>query len=352
MKPELTCTQLIIFALCAPVYVFLLPSKDPRPGVPIKNRLAEIDFVGTILVVGAFVSGVMAVSFGGIVYSWNSGQTIGLFVCSAVLFILFAVQQGLSILTTPERRLFPVHFLFSKIMVILFVQCSCAVTAIFVPIYFIPLLFSFTRGDTALDSGVRLLPFICLMVFFVILNGGMMSAFGYYTPWYIWGGALVVIGASLMYTVDEFTSTSRIYGYLVLLGIGAGSYGQASFSVAQAKVPKAEIPLAIGYISLAQIGGATIALAIANSVFLNQATNGILTLLPGTPLAEVQGAIAGTGSSFFNNLKPDVKTQVLGVITAAIGKNYILSIVAGALTLVLTPFMSFEKLFLAAGAAG
>jgi hypothetical protein len=50
-----------------------------------------MDYVGSILTMGAFVSGVMAVSFGGVTYEWNSGQTIGLFCCSGVLFILLGL---------------------------------------------------------------------------------------------------------------------------------------------------------------------------------------------------------------------------------------------------------------------
>lgn len=196
-----------------------------------------------------------------------------------------------------------------------------------------------------------MLPFIALMVLMVILNGSVMSKYGYYAPWYLFGGIFIVIGASLLFTVTADTSTSRIYGYTVLLGIGAGSYIQASFSVAQVKVPPSEIPLAIGFISMAQIGGATIALAIANSVFLNQATSGISALLPDVPFATVQGAVAGAGSTFFANLDSSVKSQVLQVLTASISRIYILSITAGALTICLVPLMSWEKLFLTPGAA-
>jgi len=72
--------NLCVGALFAGVWIFLLPRHDPRPGVPTKNRITEIDYVGTILIAGAFVSGVMAINFGGSVYAWNSGRIIGLFV--------------------------------------------------------------------------------------------------------------------------------------------------------------------------------------------------------------------------------------------------------------------------------
>lgn len=53
---------------------------------------------------------------------------------------------------------------------------------------------------------------------------------------------------------------------LFLLGIGAGMFIQASFSVAQAKVTKARAADAAGFISLAQNLGITLSLAISGSV--------------------------------------------------------------------------------------
>ncbi|KAI9820110.1 MAG: hypothetical protein M1832_003817 [Thelocarpon impressellum] len=343
--------NLVVGGLFAPICLFLLPSKDPRPGVPWTKRLGELDFTGTVLVTGALTSGVMAISFGGITYDWNSGRIIGLFVCSGVLFILFGLQQAWAILTTEEHRIFPVPFLKNRDMVLLFVLTACAITSTFLPIYFIPIFFQFTRGDSALDAGVRLLPYVCLLVFFCILNGAMMSKFGYYMPWYVFGGAFALIGGALMYTVDEFTSTSAIYGYSVLLATGAGSYCQTSFSVAQAKVAPQEISMAIGFITLGQLGGGTVALAIANSLFLNQSTAKIVRLLPGVPLETVRNAISGAGSALFKSLSPELRAEVLAAIVASIGRVYILVITAAALSIVVSVFLKREKLFMEMGGA-
>ena len=339
----LKSSKVFIGALCAPVYFLILPPFDPRPGVPYRKRLSELDYLGTLLMIGACVAGVMAINFGGIIYPWNSGQTIACFVVSGVLFIVFGLQQSLCILTTEETRIFPCQFLKNKTLVILFMQMSASVTVFFVPIYFVPLFFQFTKNDSAIGAGVRLLPLICPLIFFVILNGALMSKYGYYMPWYLVGGCIALIGSALMYTVDLNTSTSKIYGYQILLGIGGGMYAQASFSIAQVKVPPHEIPLAIGFISLAQIGGATIALAIANSVFLNQATAGILAVLPNEPIALVQGAVSGAGSTFFQTLDPSVRNAVLSAVSHAIGRIYILAITGAALSVVLAVFMSREK---------
>ena len=61
--------NLCIGALWAPVYFFLLPGRDPQPGKSFLARMAEIDWIGNTLIAGAFVSGIMAIAFGGVVYS-------------------------------------------------------------------------------------------------------------------------------------------------------------------------------------------------------------------------------------------------------------------------------------------
>ena len=343
--------NLVIGGIFAPVYLFILPRFDPRPGVPIMKRLREVDWVGTLLIIGAFTSGVMAISFGGNLYAWNSGRVIGLFCTSGVLFIMFGTQQGLALLTTKERRIFPVEFLRQRIMLILFASTSAAATATFLPIYFIPLYFIFVKNDSALDAGVRLLPFVFLLVFFCIANGGILSAYGLYMPWYLVGGLFVVAGGAAMYTIDSNTSTGAIYGYSILLGIGAGMYVQTSFSVAQAKTEPHMIPLAIGFITCGQIAGATIALSISNAVFLNESTANISQILPDVTRSQIQATISGAGSSFINGLDSDTKARVTAAIVQAIDKVYILEIAAGCITVVLSLGMKMEKLFLEGGGA-
>lgn len=344
--------NLCVGALFAPVYLFILPRFDPRPGVPLMRRLREIDWLGTLLIIGAFTAGVMAISFGGNIYAWDSGRVIGLFVTSGVLFIMFGVQQGLTILTTKERRIFPVEFLSQRIMLILFACTASGSTATFMPIYFIPIYFQFARGDDALEAGVRLLPLVFFLVFFCIANGAVLSAYGLYMPWYLVGGLLTVAGGAAMYTVDTSTSAGKIYGYSILIGCGAGMFVQASFSVAQAKTQPHLIPLAIGFITCAQVGGATIALTIANAVFLNESTKRIGEVLPDVTRATIQATVSGASSTFLQNLDPATKVKVIAAIVKSIDMVYILEITAGALTAVLSLGMKTEKLFMAAGAAG
>ena len=77
------------------------------------------------------------------------------------------------------------EMLYSWDMILLFIQTAASITCTFVPVYFLPLYFQFVHQDAVFHSRVRLLPFICVLVTAVVLNGLLMSKTGYYKPWYM-----------------------------------------------------------------------------------------------------------------------------------------------------------------------
>ncbi|KAJ5096378.1 Major facilitator superfamily domain general substrate transporter [Penicillium alfredii] len=340
--------NLFIGAACAPFYLFLIPSKDPQPGASVKERTSDLDYPGIVLQGAALTAIILAVNMGGVTYPWDSGRIIALFVVAGVLFIALGIQQVWTIGTTVARRIIPVQFFRSRTVLLLFGASASSGACAFVPIYMVPLFFQFTRSDGALMAGVRLLPFVIVMIVFVFVNGALMAKLGYYMPWYLVGGLLTVAGSALMYTVEQDTSESRVYGYTVIIGAGVGMFLQAAFSVAQAVVDVENVAPAIGFITLAQFVGITLALAIANAVLLNESEDRIMQILPNVPLGDIQAAILGARSGIVKNLSPDLKAQVLDAIVSAMDKTYILVLAGGALVAVSSLLMRREKLFGAA----
>lgn len=168
-------------------------------------------------------------------------------------------------------------------------------------------------------------------------------------PWYTLGGSLTLVGAALMYTVDQNTSEARIYGYLVIMGVGTGLWLQASFAIAQAVVDPENIPAAVGFCTLAQFLGITIALAIANSIYLNYSETKIAEILPNVSNSEIQALMEGVSGNFLDTLTARQKTQVLDVIVKAISKTYLLVVAGASMVVLLSFFMKREKLFTSSG---
>ncbi|ROV87839.1 hypothetical protein VMCG_10547 [Cytospora schulzeri] len=308
-------------------------------------RVKSLDLVGTILSAGAITAFVMAISFGGSVYAWDSGQIIGLFVTTGVIWIAFVVQQRYSLLTTPENRLFPASLLKSWEMDIIFAQMASAQVVVTVPVYFIPLYFQFAKDASAMRSGVQLLPFVLPLVFAVMLNGSVMAQVGYYMPWYLGGSALALAGSALLYTINAETNDARIYGYSVLTAFGVGMFSQAGFAIAQMKATPKQLAQAVAFIGIGQVGGITLALTMSNSIFLNESTDKLAKVLPDLPRSALQQAVSGFGADFFQSLTSDERQRVLAAIIESIDNTFIMVITACAFSLVLSVFMKREKLF-------
>lgn len=287
----------------------------------------------------------MAISFGGTVYAWSSGPIIALFVLFPVLMSLFLIQQFLCIATTPETRLWPVEFFTNPFMINMFLQIAGATTGVFIPIYFTPLYFSFIQGDTSLQSGVHLLSYVIPMVVVCVVNGYSMSYFGYYTPWFVFGATFTLIGSALLHTIDTDTSNARVYAYSALAGLGSGAYIQATFSVAQMKAPKEQAKYVMGFLTNAQLAGPAFALSIANAAFLNEATASLQKILPAASKGQIQLVMAGAAGDYVNSLSAGTKLMVTGAIVKALDKPFVVSLTAGALTLLLALCLKWEKLF-------
>ncbi|PWY66752.1 hypothetical protein BO70DRAFT_419069 [Aspergillus heteromorphus CBS 117.55] len=310
---------------------------------------------------------------GGSDWPWGGDCSIALFVVAGILFIVFGVQQTFHICCNEKNRLFPIHFLKRRSLPILFILNTCASSGLFISVYKIPLFFQFTMGDTAIKASLRLLPFVLVLIFIIIMNGHMMTKFGYYLPWYVFGCTLELIAAALVckppiplhdplfggilnnfvsVVVKTGTSASAIYGYTSLMALGVGAFNQAGYSVVQAKVKTSEIPWALGFMMVSQLGGIVIGLGTAGAIFVNEATEGLLKLLPEVDPEVVKNAIAGTSSSLFDTLTIDERAKALDVIVHAINQVYILLITAGAMGVVLSVFLKSEKLFLEVAAGG
>ncbi|KAI3539791.1 hypothetical protein CSPX01_08747 [Colletotrichum filicis] len=262
----------------------------------------------------------MGISFGGVLYEWDSGSEIA-------LFIVFGIQQAYRIGTTKERRIFPAELITSRkyhrTIILMFCVTAAGGCAIFVPVYFVSIFFQFTRGDSAIDAAVRLLPFILVMVTVTLTQGGMLSQpsgkFGLYMPWFTVGGIIIVMASTLMYVVKTDTSTAWIYGTSAMLGAGVGTSTQAGFPIAQTSLPAPKAAVASSLIALAQTSGINIALAVNNAVFLNRTEKRSTAILPDAVTEDqIQAAIAGVGTNFATTLPPRMHQEVLEAIVEAL----------------------------------
>ncbi|KAK2591311.1 hypothetical protein QQS21_010995 [Conoideocrella luteorostrata] len=110
----------------APIYFIVLPDYHPLNGIPLRRRLAMLDYIGALLSSATFLCVMMAMNFGGVLWRWNDGRSVALFVLAGVFWVLFCLQQVYTVGTSMDHRIFPMHFFKNYAMVNLFITMNTA----------------------------------------------------------------------------------------------------------------------------------------------------------------------------------------------------------------------------------
>lgn len=118
--------NLVLAAIFGPILLYMSPTRQPRPEMSFWRKLTEIDWLGSTLFAVAFVAYVIAFTFGGATWKWSDGRFIATTTVCGVVLAAFILTQYFSVFT--RNRIFPVQFLRSRTMILLFVGTATSAT--------------------------------------------------------------------------------------------------------------------------------------------------------------------------------------------------------------------------------
>lgn len=227
-----------------------------------KQTIEELDIFGNLLFIPSLCCLFLAFSWAGTKYSWSSAIVIGLLVAFAGSILLYALHER----RRGDAATLPLRVLKNRSVFAAAVWMLCANTnGIFLE-YYMPTYFQVVREQSAIRSGLLMLPVLLGFLSSVLLGGSGISLVGYYVPFMWLGTLLMPISAGLMTTWTVTTAMSRIVGYSFLLGFGVGIGAQGPQTAVQTVLPKADIPLGIAVVLFAQNIGPAIAMAIGQTI--------------------------------------------------------------------------------------
>lgn len=100
---------------------------------------------------------------------------------------------------------------------------TCTNTCEFFIMFYIPVYFQFTRNDISLMATLRLLLYLMFAITFNLTSGWALSMIKYQMPMcLVWGIAITFADALFVAYPSPSTPAAHIYGFGILMGIGAG----------------------------------------------------------------------------------------------------------------------------------
>lgn len=305
--------------------IVLLLLRIPSEAKPVeatwKEKFLQMDFLGAAFVMGLIVSYILAVQYGGQTKAWRSSEVIGLLVGAFAIFVTFVfweIYQG-------ERAMIVPRILKKRdVWVSCIFQFFFAGTY-FVILFYLPIYFQSVFNVSPIGSGVRNLPFIILLTIAVILQGGILTKVGYFTPIMAIGGALTAIGCGLFYTFEVDTSVGKWVGYQIFCGFVIGLTFQTTLTVVQSSSTPEDMSSSTAMIFFFQMIGGAFLLAASQSAFNNTMIATLASTAPGVDPA----VVLVTGATQIRAAFPS--DQVPGVIAAYMaGLKVVFAIATGA----------------------
>ncbi|KAL6695683.1 major facilitator superfamily domain-containing protein [Trichoderma pleuroticola] len=324
-----------------PIASTILFFNTPRAAKPreatVKEKLLQLDPLGTIILMGAIITYLMAVHYGGQIDSWNSARVIGLLVASIVFFIIFAFIERWQ-----DERAMVVPRLFVKrdIGVALFYTFFQG-GALFSMIYYFLLYFQAIRGTDPVISAVHNLPFIIAAMTLAIGSGIFISSTGLATPVMVGGSAIATLGCGLCYLFDLNTRAGVWIGIQIVVGIGLGCAFQVPIMVGQVSVDVTDLPAATAMILCFQTIGGAIWVSASQSIFINRMLIAVPQFAPGVDPKQVVSTGAGELRRVFGS------DEILGIVSTyltGIRAAYLLCCAVVGASLLVGVFLPWNRL--------
>lgn len=208
---------------------FHTPTAAQPLAAPLREKLLQMDLPGTTLLMGAVISFILALQYGGQTHPWASSLPVGLLVGFVLLLAAFTaveVVQG-------ERAMLAPRLMRDRNVWVSGVFACVFAGAYFVVIYYLPLYFQSIDGASPIASGVRNLPLILAVTVATVVSGASISRTGVATPLMVVGAVLATVAAGLLYTLDVGTGSGPWIGYQVLGGLGWGVAFQVPMIIGQ-----------------------------------------------------------------------------------------------------------------------
>ncbi len=316
------------------------------PAVSTKQQ-HKIDYLGAVTLAGFATAVVLATSWGGTTYAWNSPVIIGLFAASAALLVAWYFSARYAAEPVLPLRLFR-NSVFSVSAAI----SLAAGFAMFGALSFLPLFLQVVHGVSPTISGVYLLPMVLGMLITSIGSGQLIARTGHYKVFPIVGAASLTVALFLLSTMDETTSSGLMSLYFFILGFGLGLIIQVLVIAVQNTVSYADLGAATSGVTFFRSIGGSFGVSVFGAIFANQLANQLGAALTGKKLPPgFSAASVQSNSSALKALPADLRDAIEHAYSLALQPVFRTAVPIALVAFVLAWFLREVPLRTAAGAA-
>ncbi|KAF7340295.1 Iron permease [Mycena venus] len=204
-------------------FVAFLRLRTP-PGT-LREKFARIDYIGNILVVAATTSTVIALTWGGIEFTWGSAHVLVPLIIGLIGLAVFIVYEG----RFAEYPMVPFDVLSTRTALSGYAQNFFTSMILITISYYLQVYWQACYNVSPIGSGVDGLGVAFIAAPMGLIAGVIIQKTNSYRIPIGVGWILMIVGIGLLSTLDADTSRGKSIGYSIIAGMGIGVLILASY---------------------------------------------------------------------------------------------------------------------------
>jgi len=187
------------------------------PSIRTKVKAAAIDFAGSFFMTATLVPFLLALTWGGNQYPWDSWQILGMLGGSFLALAGFVYSESKA-----KNAILALDLFKNRVFIVASLSTLITSMAMFGVIMFIPIFAQGIIGITATHSGLILTPMMLSLIVAAVISGQVISRTGRY-KFLAFGGILLAgLGMYLFSTITVATTNTELVFHMAVLGLGLG----------------------------------------------------------------------------------------------------------------------------------
>ncbi|KAI0198302.1 multidrug resistance protein fnx1 [Astrocystis sublimbata] len=323
------------------ILVLVLKLHNPRTSV--REGLAAIDWLGSVLIIGATLMLLFGLEFGGVTHPWKSTIVIALIVFSIVVFAIAIVVEKYY----AKYPVIPLRLFKSSNNCAAFAVCFVHGFVFIAGSYYLPLYFQAVVGSSSLLSGAYLLAYALPLSFVSAFTGIWMKKTGQYLPAIIFGMAFLTLGFGLFIDLGSPVNFAKLVVYQIIAGIGVGPNFQSPLIALHSGLHPKDIAAGTSTFQFIRQLATSISIVIGGVVFQNGMQKQYPSLLAnlGPELANrLSGGSAGANVGLVAGLQGEQGRFARGAYWNSLREMFIVFTAISAVGLLISPLVGTRKL--------
>ena len=256
--------------------------------LPVLKREVSIDYAGATLIMAGVSLFLIWVSLAGTDFEWISGTT-ALMVGGGLVLIAAALYVEARVAKEP---VIPLHLFKDRTIALATLASVMVGVAMFGATVYLSQYFQLARGMSPTEAGLMSIAMVGGLLVSSTVSGRIITSAGYWKRFLVGGMVLVIIGMSLLGTIDASTPLPVVGSFMLLVGLGLGATMQNLVLAVQNTADPRDLGAASSVVAFFRSMGGSIGVSALGAVLAHQVSgsvkDGITQLIAGGKLSPEQ----------------------------------------------------------------